>query len=122
MLVANVAARHFGDSGREGAPVRTPWPLIREVCPEGLEQPGFPRCGQSQRTGIAVPLEPPELQTATPDFRPHKTGDVIAALAPVETGPAEDPLAPRDARMQKAAAAMPRRLFVSVRGFRFAYS
>src|SRR5215831_16292594 len=66
----------------------------REVYSESVEQPCPAHRGQAQRAAVALALEPTELETATPDFRADKTGDMRPALAPVETGPAEHALAP----------------------------
>src|SRR5262245_9308946 len=66
-----------------------------EVYSESVEQPRPARRGQAQRAAVTFALEPAELETAAPDFRADKAGDVRPALAPVEAGSAEHPLAPR---------------------------
>src|SRR6266508_5902363 len=80
-------------SSRDAGRFRTFLTLMRQLDAEAVEQPAFPGRGQAQRAAIALPREPAELQAAAPDLRAHQTGNVIAALAPIEAGPAEDSLA-----------------------------
>src|SRR5262249_46758668 len=75
--------------------LRAPEPLPRQAPPERIEQARFPSRCQPQRAAVALPDEPAQIQTATPDLRAHKTGDMISALAPVETGSTEDSFAAR---------------------------
>src|SRR5262245_63639774 len=68
---------------------------MREVHSESIGQACFAGCGQPQRATVALPHQPTQIQTATPDLRAHKTRNVISALAPIETGSTEDSFAAR---------------------------
>src|SRR5262245_65178057 len=66
-----------------------------EVYSESVEQPRSARRGQPQRAAVTLALEPAELETAAPDFRAYKAGEVRPTLAPIKAGPAEHALALR---------------------------
>src|SRR5262245_9382544 len=61
--------------------------------PEGIAQPGASALGQPQRPAVAQPCDPAEFEAAAANLGADMAGDVVAALAPVETGSAVD--APR---------------------------
>src|SRR5215469_10538650 len=69
--------------------------LARQVHSKRLGQASLSRRGQPQRAAVTLADEPTQTQTAPPDLRAHKTRDMISALAPVETGSAEDAFAAR---------------------------
>jgi len=52
------------------------------------------RC-HADRAGVAPPGQPAQLETSAPDFRADKSGDMVAAFAPVEAGATENPAAAR---------------------------
>src|SRR5712692_5612330 len=91
---ARLCAQHF--AGRcDVELLGTRSTIHAQVDTKNIDQPR-PSCrGQPQRAGIALPGEPAECETPAPTLRAHQTGDVIAALAPIEAGPAEDALAAR---------------------------
>src|SRR5262249_58321737 len=70
-------------------------PLARQIDSKRIGQAYLSRRGQPQRAAVALADEPTQTQAAPPDLRAHKTGDMISALAPVETGAAEDAFAAR---------------------------
>src|SRR5207244_3363300 len=70
-------------------------PLFRQVDSKRMGQACLSRRGQPQRAAVALADEPTQIQAAPPDLRAHKTRDMISALAPVETRPAEDSFAAR---------------------------
>src|SRR5262249_17648819 len=68
-------------------------PLARQVDSKRIGQAYLSPRGQPQRAAVALAHEPTQTQAAPPDLRAHKTRDMKSALAPVETGPAEDAFA-----------------------------
>src|SRR5499433_4122278 len=108
MFRASLSAQRLLDRTRDVDLLRALEPLTRQVHAERVEQAYFPRRGQPQRAAVALPDEPTQVQIAMPDLRAHQTGDMISALAPVETGSTEDALAAqtqiRTERGQKARA------------------
>src|SRR5262249_45518424 len=95
MFRASLSAQRLLDRTRDVDLLRALEPPTGEVHAERVEQAYFPRRGQPQRAAVALPDEPAQVQTAMPDLRAHQTGDMISALAPVETGSTEDSLAAR---------------------------
>src|SRR5216683_5570161 len=87
------ALRPQPDRAGGGGPLQT-LPLL-EIDAESLVQSRSPGRGQSQDAAVALAVDPAQLQAAVPDRRADQTGDVVAALAPIEAGPAEDALAAR---------------------------
>src|SRR5262249_56120992 len=108
MFRASLSAQRLLDRTRDVDLLRALEPLTRQVHAERVERAGFRRRGQPQRAAVALPDEPTQVQTAMPDLRAHQTGDMISALAPVETGSTEDTFAARaqirTERAQKARA------------------
>src|SRR5262249_48103993 len=95
MFRASLSAQRLLGRARDVDLLRALEPLTRQVHAERVEQACFPRRGQPQRAAVALPDEPTQVQTATPDLRADQTGDMISALAPVETGSTEDTFAAR---------------------------
>src|SRR5262245_18143495 len=95
MFRASLSAQRLLGRARDVDLLRALEPLTRQVHAERVEQACFPRRGQPQRAAVALPDEPTQVQTAMTDLRAHQTGDMISALAPVETGSTEDTLTAR---------------------------
>src|ERR1035438_10378109 len=66
-----------------------------QIDTERLAQATAPRRRHAHRAAVALTGEPAELQATAPDFGADKTGEVIAPLAPIEAGAAENPSAGR---------------------------
>ena len=96
-------------SRRDVVPIGTRSTIRVQVDTESIEQPRPAGRGQPQRAGIALAREPAEREAAAPDLRAHQTGDVIAALAPIEAGPAEDAFAARAAARRRSRSGSARR-------------
>src|SRR5262249_8740873 len=108
MFRASLSAQRLLGRARDVDLLRALEPLTRQVHAERVEQACFPRRCQPQLAAAALPDEPTQVQTATPDLLADQTGDMISALAPVETGSTEDAFAARaqirTERAQKARA------------------
>ena len=61
-----------------------------QVHPENLREPGPAGRGELQRPRVGLPHEPTQLQAPPPDRGADNAGQVIAALAPIETWPAKN--------------------------------
>src|SRR5262249_20553200 len=95
MFRASLSAQWLLDRTRDVDLLRALEPLTRQVHAERVEQACFHSRGQTQRAAVARQYEQTKIQTAMPDLRAHQTGDMISALAPVETGSTEDAFAAR---------------------------
>ena len=66
-------------------------PINIQIDTECVAKTAPSRRRHANRARVAPPNEPTTLQTTSPDFRADKTGNVIAAFAPIEAGAAENP-------------------------------
>src|SRR5262249_1798507 len=94
-LIARDSALRGNHAVRKATLARMRCRFGREIYSESVEQTRPARRGQQQRAAVTLALEPAELETAAPDFRADKAGEVRPALTPVEAGPAEHALALR---------------------------
>ena len=70
-------------------------PSLLRSTPKISSSPALPVAVNRSARDVALPGEPAERETAAPNLRAHQAGDVVAALAPIETGPAKDAFAAR---------------------------
>jgi hypothetical protein len=84
--------------------VRLPPHFVDPRHAEGLDKAAAPEGSEAQCTSIALALEPAELEAAAAYFRADMPGDVVAALAPVQAGTAEDSSKPAGPRQFRAEA------------------
>src|SRR4029450_8646084 len=64
--------------------------LIVQAYPKRVAQACLSSRGDPHRTRVALPHQPAQLQTASPNLGANEAGNVISTLAPVEAWPAKD--------------------------------